>query len=82
MGSGVRTVGLWTQLGLEANIMPRSPLTLLCCVRAFFTLNHYGAVVDNPDQRICDDIASFVNGSVILVMGLVRKVMSCLAFAG
>ncbi|CAD7702533.1 unnamed protein product [Ostreobium quekettii] len=50
--------------------------------RAFFTLNQYGVVVDNPDQRICDDIASFVASSVMLATEVLRKIMSCVAFAG
>lgn len=38
--------------------------------------------IDNPDQRICDDVASFVRSSVSLTLSLARKLFNCIAFAG
>ncbi|PNW87764.1 hypothetical protein CHLRE_01g001350v5 [Chlamydomonas reinhardtii] len=38
--------------------------------------------IDNPDQRICDDVASFVRSSVSLSLTICRKIFSCVAFAG
>ncbi|EFJ43625.1 hypothetical protein VOLCADRAFT_96169 [Volvox carteri f. nagariensis] len=41
-----------------------------------------GGGIDNPDQRICDDVGSFVRSSVSLSLTLCRKIFSCVAFAG
>ncbi|GLC38395.1 hypothetical protein PLESTB_001582400 [Pleodorina starrii] len=41
-----------------------------------------GGGIDNPDQRICDDVGSFVRSSVSLSLTLCRKIFSCTAFAG
>ena len=49
--------------------------------RTFFLLNAHADQVDNPDQRICDDIHSFVAASVLLTMNLSRKIFNCVAFA-
>ncbi|GFR44756.1 hypothetical protein Agub_g6087, partial [Astrephomene gubernaculifera] len=38
--------------------------------------------VDNPDQRICDDVGSFTRSSVALSLTVCRKVFNCVAFAG
>ena len=32
-------------------------------------------------QRICDDVAAFVDTSVFIVLSLMRKVFNCVAFA-
>lgn len=40
------------------------------------------AAVDNPDQRITNDVANFVSTSVTLVHLLGKKVLNCAAFAG
>jgi putative ATP-binding cassette transporter len=37
-------------------------------------------VTDNPDQRIQQDVASFISGSVTLSMGLLSSVVSLIAF--
>ncbi|KXZ43307.1 hypothetical protein GPECTOR_95g696 [Gonium pectorale] len=42
---------------------------------------HCGGI-DNPDQRICDDVGSFVRSSVSLSLTLCRKLFNCVAFAG
>lgn len=41
-----------------------------------------GGGIDNPDQRICDDVGSFVRSSVSLSLTVCRKIFSCVAFAG
>ncbi len=41
-----------------------------------------GGAVDNPDQRICDDVAAFVRASTDICLSFVKKVINCVAFAG
>ncbi|KAI8468733.1 MAG: hypothetical protein J3K34DRAFT_522735 [Monoraphidium minutum] len=41
-----------------------------------------GGGVDNPDQRICEDIRNYVRSSVAVSLLLVKKVLNCAAFAG
>eukprot|EP00210_Caulerpa_lentillifera_P005222 g4989.t1 len=50
--------------------------------KTFFLLNGFSAEVDNPDQRITEDVKSFVVVSVALAMSLSRKIFNCVAFAG
>lgn len=38
--------------------------------------------IDNPDQRICDDVAAFIRSSLALTLTLCRKIFNCVAFAG
>eukprot|EP00887_Chlorella_sp_A99_P007088 scaffold2.g7088.t1 len=38
--------------------------------------------VDNPDQRITEDVRSYASSSTALVVGVLRKVINCVAFAG
>eukprot|EP00955_Chlamydomonas_euryale_P038414 351099-Chlamydomonas_euryale.AAC.2 len=40
-----------------------------------------GGGVDNPDQRICDDVGAFCRSSTALTLSLVKKVFNCAAFA-
>ncbi|GMH39495.1 hypothetical protein BSKO_07393 [Bryopsis sp. KO-2023] len=49
--------------------------------RSYFLLNKL-SILDNPDQRICQDINSYVTASVTLTMNIARKVFNCVAFAG
>lgn len=51
-------------------------------IRTFFLLNAHADELDNPDQRICDDVSNFVSVSVLLTMNLSRKLFNCVAFAG
>lgn len=55
-------------LGLEAN-------------RAYFDLKMEGKL-DNPDQRICEDVASFVRNSVEMMALVGSKVLNICAFTG
>ena len=38
--------------------------------------------LDNPDQRICDDVRSYTATSVALTIAIMRKLFNCVAFAG
>uniref|UniRef100_A0A7S3VHC6 ABC transmembrane type-1 domain-containing protein n=1 Tax=Dunaliella tertiolecta TaxID=3047 RepID=A0A7S3VHC6_DUNTE len=38
--------------------------------------------LDNPDQRICDDVAAFVQSSTTITLALCKKLFNCAAFAG
>ncbi|KAG1676622.1 hypothetical protein FOA52_008751 [Chlamydomonas sp. UWO 241] len=40
------------------------------------------STVDNPDQRICDDVGAFCRSSSSLTLALIKKVFNCAAFAG
>lgn len=48
--------------------------------RSFFNLKLEG-VLDNPDQRICEDTANFVTSSVTVLKVLVEKLLSIFAFS-
>ena len=48
--------------------------------QSFYSLTLTGEI-DNPDQRICQDVGSFVNTAVSLSQDVVRTVLSVLAFA-
>lgn len=38
--------------------------------------------LDNPDQRICDDVRAYAAPSVMLSVSIMRKLFICVAFAG
>uniref|UniRef100_A0A061R746 Putative ATP-binding cassette transporter n=1 Tax=Tetraselmis sp. GSL018 TaxID=582737 RepID=A0A061R746_9CHLO len=46
---------------------------------AYFQLKMDSAGIDNPDQRICDDIASFTDGSTVVIMTALDKVFQIFA---
>jgi putative ATP-binding cassette transporter len=48
--------------------------------KAYYFLEHFNDQMDNPDQRIQEDIASFVAMSLGLVIGLLSSVVSFFAF--
>ena len=48
---------------------------------SFYHLRQGGPEVDNPDQRICDDVSSFVQSSTNFSLSLVKKVLSSVAFS-
>lgn len=50
--------------------------------RAFFKLKQQAGGLDNPDQRICDDVPAFTDGSTKLIMSAVRQLLNCTVFAG
>jgi len=51
------------------------------CGRAYFRLKLLDNL-DNPDQRICDDVRSFVSGSVSILAVICGKFLNCIAFVG
>ena len=50
--------------------------------RAFYNINQFKAEIDNPDQRIAEDVRSFTQESLALVPVAVESVLSVIAFSG
>ncbi len=48
--------------------------------RAYYTLQMRGGETDNPDQRIADDIDSFVEDTLSLSLGLLESVVTLVSF--
>ncbi|WIA31784.1 hypothetical protein OEZ86_002655 [Tetradesmus obliquus] len=51
-------------------------------IMAYTSNSGASACVDNPDQRITNDVANYVSTSVTLVALLGKKALNCAAFAG
>ncbi len=49
--------------------------------RAYYTLNIIDTEIDNPDQRIAEDVRSFTQESLALLLVLVESVLSIVAFS-
>lgn len=50
--------------------------------RAFYNINQFSTDIDNPDQRIAEDVRSFTQESLALVLVAVESVLSVVAFSG
>ena len=50
--------------------------------RAYYNLNTSNTDIDNPDQRIAEDIRSFTQESLTLMLVLVESVLAVIAFSG
>jgi putative ATP-binding cassette transporter len=50
--------------------------------RAYYNLNASGAEIDNPDQRIAEDVRSFTQESLTFLLVVVESVLSVIAFSG
>ena len=50
--------------------------------RAFYNINQFSPDIDNPDQRIAEDVRSFTQESLALVLVAVESVLSIIAFSG
>jgi putative ATP-binding cassette transporter len=50
--------------------------------RAFYNLNHADADIDNPDQRIAEDVKSFTQESLTLLLAVVDSLLEIGAFSG
>ncbi len=50
--------------------------------RAFYNINQFKTDIDNPDQRIAEDVRSFTQESLALVLVVVESVLSIIAFSG
>jgi vitamin B12/bleomycin/antimicrobial peptide transport system ATP-binding/permease protein len=49
--------------------------------RAFYNLNHAAANIDNPDQRISEDVKSFTHESLNLLLAIVDSLLAIGAFS-
>lgn len=50
--------------------------------RAFYLINQFNPDIDNPDQRIAEDVKSFTQESLLLALVVVESVLSMIAFSG
>jgi vitamin B12/bleomycin/antimicrobial peptide transport system ATP-binding/permease protein len=50
--------------------------------RAFYLINQFNPDIDNPDQRIAEDIRSFTQESLTLALVVIESVLSVIAFSG
>jgi vitamin B12/bleomycin/antimicrobial peptide transport system ATP-binding/permease protein len=50
--------------------------------RAFYELNHSIGDIDNPDQRIAEDIKSFTQESLTLLLAVIDSFLAIAAFGG
>ncbi|WP_404789387.1 ABC transporter ATP-binding protein/permease [Altericista sp. CCNU0014] len=50
--------------------------------RAFYNLSHSDADIDNPDQRIAEDVKSFTQESLTLLLAGVDSLLAIAAFSG
>lgn len=50
--------------------------------RAFYNINQFDLEIDNPDQRIAEDVRSFTQESLALALVAVESVLSIVAFSG
>ncbi|MCY7323035.1 MAG: ABC transporter ATP-binding protein/permease [Phormidesmis sp. CAN_BIN36] len=50
--------------------------------RAYYRLNTSDLTIDNPDQRIAEDVRSFTQESLTFLLVLVESILSVIAFSG
>jgi vitamin B12/bleomycin/antimicrobial peptide transport system ATP-binding/permease protein len=50
--------------------------------RAYYKLNAFNSEIDNPDQRIGEDVRSFTQESLTFLLVLVESVLTVIAFSG
>ncbi len=50
--------------------------------RAFYNLNSSSAEIDNPDQRIAEDVRSFTHDSLKFLLIFVESILKVIAFSG
>ncbi|MEL6815431.1 MAG: ABC transporter ATP-binding protein/permease [Cyanobacteria bacterium J06598_3] len=50
--------------------------------RAFYRINQFNPEVDNPDQRIAEDVKSFTQESLALALVVTESLLSLIAFSG
>lgn len=50
--------------------------------RAFYRINQFQTEIDNPDQRIAEDVKSFTQESLTLVLVVASSVLEVAAFSG
>ena len=62
--------------------LARTMISMYHTDRAYFLLKLDPEGIDNPDQRITDDVRSFAAASVSLAISMLRQLFYCFAFAG
>lgn len=50
--------------------------------RAFYRINQFNADIDNPDQRMAEDVKSFTQESLTLVLVIASSLLEIAAFSG
>lgn len=50
--------------------------------RAFYRINQFSPEIDNPDQRIAEDIRSFTQESLTIALVAIESVLPVIAFSG
>lgn len=50
--------------------------------RAFYSINQLNPDIDNPDQRIAEDVKSFTQESLTLVLVVISSTLEVIAFSG
>ncbi len=50
--------------------------------RAFYQINQFSPEIDNPDQRIAEDVRSFTQESLTLALVVTSSVLEVIAFSG
>ncbi len=50
--------------------------------RAFYLINQFNPEVDNPDQRIAEDVRSFTQESLTLALVVIGSMLELIAFSG
>ena len=50
--------------------------------RAFYRINQFNPDIDNPDQRIAEDVRSFTQESLTLVLVVASSILEIIAFSG
>jgi vitamin B12/bleomycin/antimicrobial peptide transport system ATP-binding/permease protein len=76
-------VYLRDRLGLKwRNWLTENLLDRYFANRAYYELNHSSANIDNPDQRIAEDIKSFTQESLTLLLAVVDSLLAIAAFGG
>ncbi|MEM8506101.1 MAG: ABC transporter ATP-binding protein/permease [Cyanobacteria bacterium P01_D01_bin.1] len=50
--------------------------------RAFYQINQFNLEIDNPDQRIAEDVKSFTQESLTLALVVISSVLEIIAFSG
>lgn len=50
--------------------------------RAFYQINQFNLEIDNPDQRIAEDVKSFTQESLTLALVVTSSVLEVIAFSG
>lgn len=49
--------------------------------RSYYNLSHFTSDIDNPDQRIAEDIRSFTDSSLSFFLLIVQSILSIIAFS-